>query len=466
MVELLTNTNTKFNIVENPRVEILEYLNDLESMILRSISSGLDLESNGKFYKLTAADTRQILFASTRARGGVVVCIRNMLLENTMKVDKTSGFASFISTLAAVKLIKKNMLSFSSERVEIKLDECATAVSQASRPASLDIAIKTIREYCKDAQASSMLLQACMLTGHSGQIYVDSSPAAENSIELTNGYTFEFGIEPNFCASSKTTEWKEYEAKPIIIDGIIESVGEINRILEYCHNERAACIIFARGFSEEVLGTLAVNKARETLNVVPVHVPFDLEGINSLVDLAVICGTDVVSSIKGDAISAIDPYELKTIDYVNASTGRVTITNISTERAVKAHSAEISKRKKEATIQDKKDLLNKRIKSLSSVCTNIRIAGKGVEQDNLRLRIQHGINMFKHICRFGCINLTSIDVINDHCVKELVSDMTKRGITYVSSKEFILGLKCAESIANNVLSSNVYLTIDENKNDR
>jgi chaperonin GroEL (HSP60 family) len=389
-----------------------------------------------------------------------------MLFENILKLDSSSGFASFISTLASIKMIKRSMLASKDNFQKIDIDESLHIISQASRHASLDVAIDTIKNYCSDSLASSMLLQACVLTGHSGQIYVDSSPSTKNSIELTNGYTFQFGLEENFCASSKTNEWKEYSPKVIIIDGVIETVGEINRVLEYCHNENSSCIIFARGFSEEVLGTLSVNKARETLNVVPVLVPFDLEGINSLVDLAVICDTEIVSSIKGDAISAIDPYELATVDYINASTNSITITNESTKAQVQVHSRKILERKNETSIQDKKDLYNKRVKSLSSVCTNIKIAGKGLEQDILKLRIQHGINMLKHICRFGCINLNNISEIEDACIKDVINELVAGGINTVSSKEFALGIKCAEAISNNVLSSSVYLTIDGDSNDR
>lgn len=467
MVELHTNNTSTVTVQTNTRLEVLEYLSHLEGLLLKSLSTGVDLEQGGKFYKLTAADTRQILFASTRARGGVKNCIKNMLFENAMKLDSSSGFAAFISTLASIKMIKQNMLVKRDKFEKIDIDKSLSIVSQASKHASLDDAINTIKNYCGDPLASSMLLQACVLTGHSGQIYVDSSPSTKNSIELTNGYTFQFGLEENFCASSKTKEWKEYSPKVIIIDGVIETVGEINRVLEYCHNENAACIIFARGFSEEVLGTLSVNKARETLNVVPVLVPFDLEGINSLVDLAVICGTDIVSSIKGDAISAIDPNELKAIDYINASSKSITITNESTKACVQSHSRKILERKNETNIQDKKDLYNKRVKSLSSVCTNIKIAGKGLQQDILKFRIQHGINMLKHICRFGCITLNNISDTKDACIKDVINDLTNNGINTVSSKEFILGIKCAESISNNILSSSVYLTIDGclNKND-
>ena len=76
--------------------------------------------------------------------------------------------------------------------------------------------------------------------------------------------------------------------------------------------------------------------------------------------------------------------------------------------------------------------------------------------------------MLKHICRFGCITLNNISDTKDACIKDVINDLIDNGINTVSSKEFILGIKCAESISNNILSSSVYLTIDgsSNKSDR
>jgi chaperonin GroEL (HSP60 family) len=338
-------------------------------------------------------------------------------------------------------------------------------LSMLSRRASKDIAFKSIKEYCRDPLSSSIILQACSMTGHSGQIYIDNTPAMESSIELTNGYTFSFGIEPNFCASSKTKEWKEYTPKVALIDGIIETVGEINRILEYCHNEKSACVIFARGFSQEVLGTLAVNKARETLNVIPVTVPFDLAGINSLVDLAKICGCGVISSLKGDSIAALAPEELAEVEYVNASTEKIVLLNDSTRSSVKMHAKRISEQKRGEELTDKVDLLNRRLKSLSSVCTNVRLAEADLAGQNVKLRVQHGINMLKHMCIHGYVNLEKCrNEAKSNSVSELISVLLYEGYSDVSAYEFFVGLKCGESLVNSILSSRVYLLIDENEN--
>lgn len=445
--------------------QAVPYIERLDNLLSELISSRLTLDNNGQIHKLTAADIRQFLFASTRARGGVEICIRNMLLENAMTLENRSGFSSLIATTYAIKTLKSHigkLRATTNHTIDISSD--IEELSMMSRRASKDIAFKSIKEYCRDPLSSSIILQACSMTGHSGQVYIDSTPANENSIELTNGYTFKFGLEPNFCASSKTTEWKEYSPKVLLIDGIIETVGEINRVLEYCHEEKSACVIFARGFSQEVLGTLAVNKARDTLNVVPVMVPFDLEGINSLVDLAKICNCDIVSSLKGDAISSIEPSELKSIEYFNGNDTQIVLLNDLTKNAVKRHMSNISSKKDTESIPDKINLLNKRLRSLSSVCTNIRISDTGLDEKNIKLRIQHGINMLKHICVHGYVNLPAcLESLTTKSVKDLISMYVQEGYTNTSAYELILGLTCGESLTNNILSSRVYLLLDDNK---
>ena len=460
-------TTPKFNI--ESRHTIIDYIDRLESMLIDTITTGLSINQGGHLYRLTAADIRPALFASTRARGGVEFCIRNILLESTINLEKTSGFAALVSVISSIQTIKSNISSLHLNN-KVNLPDIHTQLShlaRSSRKASKSQAFKAIMEYCKDPLASSIIIQACSMTGHSGQVYVDNTPAARSSIELTNGYTFNFGVEPNFLYSSKIKEWKSVRPSVILIDGIIETVGEINRVLEYCNSEKLACMIFARGFSEEVLGTLAVNKSRETLDVIPVAVPFDLEGINSLVDLAAICGCDIISSLKGDLISAIEPSELPKVDSINAQQDQIVIVNKKTEHIVQRQVSNIIEKRNKETVTDKVDLLNKRLRTLSSVCTHVRIAGDDLRSKNTKVRVQHGINMLKHICRYGCINLYKLPAkdISSPIVKA-IDILKEAGYNDVSSKEFLLGLRTGHSIAENILSAAVYLVLDENNKDR
>ncbi len=446
--------------------EVLSFLLDIEDDINAALSGSLELRNGTKFNKLTAADVRLALFARARARGGVSLCVRNILLEAVLKLEKTSGFAGLIAVLSSIHLIKTKVhaLLNNDHHDLVDIDAEISNISSLSRRASKDVAFDSIKTYLRNPLSSSITLQACNITGHNGQIYIDKEYTSSTSIELTNGYTFPLSIENNFSLSTRLKEWKEFNVKVIIIDGIIETVGEINRVLEYFHNEKRPGIIFARGFKDEVLGTLTVNKNRETLNVVPAIVPYDLEGINMLVDLGVVTGADVVSSLKGDVISAINPEDMVTVDKVIATSGSIIISNKSKESNVRRHIRNILEQKNNTAVSDKKDLFDKRTKALSSVCTNIKLNNNIENRDALYLQVQHGINMLKHICRYGTIDSKSAqDKTTDIGLKNMFEILIKNDFQSLSAKELVLGLKTGESLANSILSSSAYLVLDTNE---
>ena len=443
--------------------EVLTYITEIEEDIAAALHGTLELPGDGGYNKLTAADIRLALFARARARGGVPQCIRNMLLESVIKLEKTSGFAGFIAVLSCTQLLKHKIheIMVGNTAATVDIDEELHIISNLSRRSSKSIAFKAIRKYIRNPLSSSIVLQACSMTGHNGQLYIDKDYASSTSLELTNGYTFPLHVEPNFSASVKMEEWKEYNVKTLIIDGIIETVGEINRILEYFHDEKRPGVIFARGFNNEVLGTLSVNKARETLNVIPVVVPYDLEGINMLVDLAKVCGTDIVSSLKGDVISGIDPHDIVTIDKLVINKSNAIISNEKTSWQVKHHINNILEQKRNTPVSDKKDLFDKRTKALSSVCTNIKLASNLNNKDSIYSQIQHGINMLKHICRYGVVDSRlAMEGTNNAGIKNMFRLLVDNELEDLSAKELVLGLKTGESLANSILSSSAYLILD------
>jgi len=458
----------QFTILKTGResiVDVLSFLSELEEDIKQILKGSLSLRDGGQFQQLTATDIRRALFARARARAGVPLCIRNILLESVISTEKYSGFAGLIAVMACIHLVKHKMnaLLVGNTQMVINIEEDIANISNLSRRTSKDIAFRSIRKYIGNPLASSIVLQACDMTGHNGQLYIDKDYTSSTSIELTNGYTFPLCLEQNFAVSTKTEEWKEFSVKVLIIDGIIESIGEINRILEYFHDEKRPGIIFARGFNDEVLGTLSVNKSRETLNVVPVIVPYDLAGINTLVDIAVVANSDVVSSLKGDIISGIDPSEIVTVDKVIVNNNSVIISNEKSSDRVRRHINNILEQKNETNVNDKKDLLDKRTKALSSVCTNIKLANNLDNKDAIYLQVQHGINLLKHICRYGTIDSRkALERSNNVGLNNVLQSLIDNGYHDLSAKELILGLKIGTSLANSILSSSAYLILDVN----
>jgi hypothetical protein len=148
-------------------------------------------------------------------------------------------------------------------------------------------------------------------------------------------------------------------------------LGEIDGILCDATKEKVPLAIFARGFSSDVIHTLKVNMDRGTLDVLPISFGVDnIETVNSVADVARVIGTDIITPLKGDLISACRIHQLKSVQKIICYNGNITLINSPTEEDVKLHVNELIGRTNNSHL-DVSKLLNDRVKSLSGVCVLI-----------------------------------------------------------------------------------------------
>ena len=242
----------------------------------------------------------------------------------------------------------------------------------------------------------SMLQKALRLAGFAGRIVVEKTTSAIPSVELVRGYTFEL-------QQLLPADVSILNPKVVCIDGYVESVSEIHHLLEAASSAKEPVLLFLRGLSDDVKHTLKVNYDRGSLRVIPVAVRFDLEGMNTLIDISVVAGCDLISSLKGDLISSIKFDELPHVEQITLFKGRTVITNKATSRRVKQHLSELRKRRADIhLVEDVGKLLDKRIKSLSPSLVVIRLPDdknyviKSQSIDYalraIRSAIEHGLN--------------------------------------------------------------------------
>jgi hypothetical protein len=230
-----------------------------------------------------------------------------------------------------------------------------------SRPATADDIRRCVIDRVKkvDKVAGDMLTDALELAGFGGRIIVEKTHALMPSVELSRGYSFD-----TVAAWQLTARLEQPRA--LVIDGYIEQVSEIHHLLEAANEAKEPIIMFVRGLSQEVLHTLKVNFDRGSLKVVPIIVKFDLEGINSVNDLAIVTGCDLISSNKGDLISAIKFESAPRIEAALVYPNKVVLQHSATRARVAEHVAFLrDKRSKSNVIEDVGKLYDKRIRSLS-----------------------------------------------------------------------------------------------------
>lgn len=221
------------------------------------------------------------------------------------------------------------------------------------------------------------LLLDCLDRCSSGtKILISETKHNRPFVELTDGFTF--NLNP-IVKNQKDL----VDCRVVCIDGYIESVSEIHHVLQKFSESAQPFVIFCRGASNDVAHTVKVNNDRGTLSAHLYAVPFDLGTANTIVDLAVISGTDMISSLKGQTISSID---------IEGDTGRleslvcrgtfVTIKNSRTKSNVEQHKSRLKDQVKDRP--EIEEILSSRLKNLTPSCLEIFLP----DDINVRSRMQ------------------------------------------------------------------------------
>lgn len=178
--------------------------------------------------------------------------------------------------------------------------------------------IQKILNFYSGKEASNIALSAFKLAGRDGKLFLEKDQAPQTQI-IVSSQRIDWKPSSEFFNMLSRNSIRLRNPALVFIDGIIESVAECHKIFQDSHDKSIPVLVFARGFNDDVISTSVENIRRETAFVVPIVIPYDIVGANSLADLAMCFETDVVSSLKGDLISSIDISTVPRINEANVS---------------------------------------------------------------------------------------------------------------------------------------------------
>jgi len=283
---------------------------------------------------------------------------------------------------------------------------------------------------------SNIVFDAVSIAGRRGKVMLDASDVQKT--ELTYGtQVCRWKPPQNFFEAVGQSKISVQNCKVIFIDGIIESVSECHKIFQSSYETKTPVVIFARGFSEEVIATAALNIKRQTAQIIPALIPFDEIGINALGDLASCFGSEAISSDKGQLISNLDISGCKMAERVTASLS-------ATEIEFKSNMIDDVTRKLSARLsncdESQSNLIRQRINALGTGSVTIKIGSDkkslaGLQRD----RVDFGLRYVKACMSSGVIDFCGLSL----------------PITAMNS-----GKKCADSFKEIVQKCGAILEID------
>ena len=348
---------------------------------------------------------------SYKTEDGIQSSVRDMLIESSRLSRSHGGDESLTSEFMITLLGELLRHSFYENSLKPELSKDIDRIKLAIKkhrisptPAQAQHVLHTT---LKNKLLTDIITTAYDLSGLNGRIFVEKKNGSDITVELVPGSTFNINIPPAFFM--KEASWRAKNVKCLLIDGNIERVSEIHGILEKSNETKEPLLLCCTGFSEEVIATLHTNFLRKTLNVVPARISRGLDGINMLNDIASVCGCDVVSSLKGQVISAIKYEDLAIVDSIVCTHNSAVISNQKTFNAVNSHIKRLIEKRDKQNVDDVNNIYNARIKALASSRVIIGIPNDSkFKQDQLEEEIDKGIMLYKNLIGRGYVSIGAL----------------------------------------------------------
>ena len=213
--------------------------------------------------------------------------------------------------------------------------------------------------------------------------------------EKYDNLSINIDYDHDFLLLQQSHKMKNYKFR--IIDGMIETVGEIHHLLYNASINKEPYVIFCFGMSSEVKHVILENNKRNITNIFPVCITFCEETINILNDIAVLHNCEVISASKGQTISQEIRKKLQIGNEIIFSKNNIIINPVCEEITLQNHKMFLIKRADDSKNKTNRALIEKRIKHLNSRSIKIFLPNQVLKHNNFIRELDYILRFFKSI---------------------------------------------------------------------
>jgi len=229
-------------------------------------------------------------------------------------------------------------------------------------------------------------------------INVQAYTGKDMCLEVEDDFSFNFSYDYDFFNSMSNVTFRNY--KFIIIDGYIESVGEMHHLFVKASKDKIPRVLFCYGMSEEVKHNIMTNNRRGSFKVLPVSLNANDENtLNILNDIAVIHDSSVVTSNMGQTISQEVRKNLASGKKITFLKDRIYIDPVANSEAITVHKKFLFKRLSDAITKPDVNIdpIKNRIKNFSMKKLNIYLPIDLSKNNTFQRELAYCISFLKNI---------------------------------------------------------------------
>jgi chaperonin GroEL len=258
-----------------------------------------------------------------------------------------------------------------------------------------------------DETIGKIIAEALEKVGKDGVITVEEGKGLETTLETVDGMQFDRGyISPYFVTDGDRMEAVLENAFVLIHEKKVSSLRDLVPLLEQLKRANAPLLIIAEDVDGEALTGLVYNKLRGQFNVVAVKAPgFGDRRKSMLQDIAILCGTTVMSDEIGEKLEAVKLSSLGRAKSIKVDKDKtILVGGGGKEFDVQARVATI-RRELEATKSDwDREKLEERLARLAAGVAVVRVgAATEIEMKEKKARVDDALHAIRAAVAEGVV---------------------------------------------------------------
>lgn len=259
-----------------------------------------------------------------------------------------------------------------------------------------------------DSSIGKLIADAMEKVGRHGIVTVEDAKGTITSLELAQGMQLDRGyLSPYFVTNNEKMAAIYDNCYVLVTDKKISTIDELVPTLETIHRISAPVLIIADEIEGEALQTLVINRVKSNLKVIAIKSP----GLGSareqmLEDVAILCGTKVVSNKTGDSLKTVTLDNLGVTSRVIVSAkGTTLISNGKTREKVDQRLVDLEINLLDPTLSlEESSVIRMRMARLAGGVAVIKVGGSTeVEMIERRYRIEDALNATRAASEEGII---------------------------------------------------------------
>jgi len=340
-----------------------------------------------------------------------------LVKEVASKTSDVAGDGTTTATVLAQAIYNEGqkLVTAGANPMSLKrgLDKCAKAVVEELKKMS-----KPIKDRSEIAQVGSisanndemigkLISDAMEKVGKEGVITVEEAKSMETSLDVVEGMQFDKGyISPHFVTNREKMEVVLEDASVLVHEKKISNLKDMVPLLEEVARSRKPLVIISEDVDGEALATLVLNKLRGTLITAAVKAPgFGDRRKAMLEDIAILCGTRVVSEEMGMKLEKVTLADLGGCKTIKIDKDNTTIVDGAGDRqSIEARMRQIRAQIEESTSDYDREKLQERLAKLVGGVAVIRIgAATETEMKEKKARVEDAMNATRAAVEEGVV---------------------------------------------------------------